>query len=146
MSKLRALAVWIIFRLRKRRTFIVFAAKFCFHLVCYYSLCLNYGMSTIKNCRHGKEKLLVPWIINMGRMGFPVTIEQLPDNVLLFVKYLKRSNGCTDGISGYHWYEVFTKMNWWSPNLIFLICIRHLLSMAFILKNSVSSNIILRWT
>lgn len=70
-----------------------------------------------EECRSGapsvltvnEENLLVQWLINMGRMGFPVTKDQFLDSVSLLIKNLKRSNNFTDGRPGRHWYELFTK-------------------------------------
>jgi hypothetical protein len=72
-----------------------------------------------EECRSGapsvltanEENILSEWIIiiNMGRMGFPVSKDQLLDSVSLLVKNLGRSNHFTNGRPGRHWYELFSK-------------------------------------
>jgi hypothetical protein len=75
-----------------------------------------------EECRSGapsvltanEENILSEWIINMGRMGFPVSKDQLLDSVSLLVKNLGRSNHFTNGRPGRHWYELFSKRH---PNI-----------------------------
>jgi hypothetical protein len=70
-----------------------------------------------EECRSGapsvltanEENILSEWIINIGRMGFPVSKDQLLDSVSLLVKNLGRSNHFTNGRPGRHWYELFSK-------------------------------------
>ncbi|KAI4454373.1 hypothetical protein MML48_9g00011248 [Holotrichia oblita] len=65
------------------------------------------GVSTILNPE--EEELLEKWIINMGKLGFPVTKSQLTDSVALLVKNLKRPNNFADGRPGRHWFEGFLR-------------------------------------
>lgn len=58
-----------------------------------------------------EEKILTDWIINMAKMGFPVTKDQLLDSVSLLVKSLNKKHTFTNGRPGRHWYEGFLKRN-----------------------------------
>lgn len=70
-----------------------------------------------EECRSGasavltsdEENLLETWFISMGRMGFPVTREQLLDSVTMLVKQLQRPNKFADGRPGRHWFEGFSQ-------------------------------------
>lgn len=75
-----------------------------------------------EDCRNGaptiltveEENLLINWIINLGKMGFPVSKTQLLDSVALLVKKLNRPNNFTDGRPGRHWFDGFLKRH---PNI-----------------------------
>nr|XP_023025875.1 uncharacterized protein LOC111513886 [Leptinotarsa decemlineata] len=70
----------------------------------YPEICQS-GASTVLTSE--EENILVQWILNMARMGFPVTKLQLMDSVSLLVKNLKRPNKFNNGHPGRHWYEGF---------------------------------------
>ncbi|XP_051168142.1 uncharacterized protein LOC127285953 [Leptopilina boulardi] len=56
-----------------------------------------------------EETLLVQWMFDVGKCGFPVTKEQLLDSVQLLVKELKKSTCFTNGRPGRAWYDAFRK-------------------------------------
>lgn len=65
---------------------------------------------------HEEEKLLVDWIVTMGKAGFPVTKIELLDSVQrlvkdLKVKYPEREFPFVGNRPGRHWYESFLKRN-----------------------------------
>lgn len=63
------------------------------------------GVSTILT--EAEENLLVQWILNVAKTGFPVTKDQLLNSVAMLVKKLKRPNNFTNGRPGRHWFEGF---------------------------------------
>lgn len=65
------------------------------------------GVSTVLTSQ--EEDILVNWILNMAKMGFPINKDQLLDSVTLLCKELKRPNKFNDGRPGRHWYEGFLK-------------------------------------
>lgn len=68
------------------------------------------GVSTILT--QEEERLLCKWIIDMAKMGFPVTKLQLLDSVTILVRQLDRPNSFTNGRPGRHWYEGFLNRNY----------------------------------
>ncbi|KAK9694427.1 Tc5 transposase DNA-binding domain [Popillia japonica] len=56
-----------------------------------------------------EEDILVNWILNMAKMGFPINKDQLLDNVTMLCRELKRHNKFNDGRPGRHWFEGFLK-------------------------------------
>lgn len=54
-----------------------------------------------------EEKILVDWILNMAKQGFPITKTQLCDSVQILMTELKRPNPFPDNRPQRHWYEGF---------------------------------------
>lgn len=58
-----------------------------------------------------EENLLVSWITNMAKVGFPIGKNQLLDSVRHLMIELKRPNPFTDNRPGKSWYNSFLKRN-----------------------------------
>lgn len=56
-----------------------------------------------------EESLLVQWLFDISKRGFPATKKQVLDSVQLLLKELGRTNKFTDGRPGRKWYELFLK-------------------------------------
>lgn len=56
-----------------------------------------------------EESLLVQWLFEISKCGFPATKNQMLDSVQLLLKELGRTNTFTDGRPGRKWYELFLK-------------------------------------
>jgi|SRR5277367_6185611 len=57
------------------------------------------------------ESLLVDWIKNCARMGFPITKACLLDSVSLLIKTAKIENPFSNGVPGKKWFQSFMKRN-----------------------------------
>lgn len=58
--------------------------------------------------------MIVEWIIHLGRLGYPVTKNQLIDSVAFLAKNLNKSNNFTDGKPLRRWYDGLMKRH---PNI-----------------------------
>ncbi|KAI4463191.1 tc5 transposase dna-binding domain [Holotrichia oblita] len=67
----------------------------------------NSGVSTVLTSR--EDDILVNWILNMAKMGFPINKDQLLDSVTMLRRELKRHNKFNDGRPGRHWFEELLK-------------------------------------
>ncbi|CAG4988713.1 unnamed protein product [Colias eurytheme] len=56
-----------------------------------------------------EERQLIDWIHYLGRLGFPVTKDQLLETVSKLVETLNRPNPFKDGVPGRHWFQNFLK-------------------------------------
>ncbi|KAG5888692.1 hypothetical protein JTB14_026260 [Gonioctena quinquepunctata] len=54
-----------------------------------------------------EEKILVNWILNIAKQGFPITKTQLYDSVRILMIELKRPSPFPDNGLQRHWYEGF---------------------------------------
>ena len=58
-----------------------------------------------------EERNLVIWILELSRRGWPITKEQLLENVQCLIRELKRTNTFINDKPGRKWYDSFMKRN-----------------------------------
>lgn len=68
-------------------------------------------MGPSPNLTPAEEKIIINWMFECAKMGFPVTKEQLLESVELYIKKLKRKTSFTNGKPGDKWFKLFQHRN-----------------------------------
>ncbi|KAG5885451.1 hypothetical protein JTB14_037032 [Gonioctena quinquepunctata] len=77
------------------------------------------GVPTILSTE--EENILVGWILNTAKQGFPTTKTQLCDSVQILTTELKRPNPFPDNRPQRHWYEAHKQISKKVPGRVYYV-------------------------